>query len=300
MSFSCEDGPAQRRPSHPQRLANPAILNQVALTNTVQTEQDKARQELLKEKGKIPRHIAVIMDGNGRWAQQKGDLRLLGHREGVESVRDITETCAQLGVEHLTLYAFSTENWSRPPEEVSGLFRILVSSLEREAENLHRNNIRLVTIGQTDRFPKPIRESLDRVIRLTQDNDGLELCLALSYSGRWDITEAVRAIAEEVRSGRLEPGQIDDQCISQHLSTADKPDPELVVRTSGEFRVSNFLLWQLAYSEIYVTDIFWPDFRRNELYKAIESFQKRDRRFGKIKDRYTKGLGSAVIRRLIS
>ena len=240
------------------------------------------------------------MDGNGRWAQQKGDLRLLGHREGVESVRDITETCAQLGVEHLTLYAFSTENWSRPPEEVSGLFRILVSSLEREAENLHRNNIRLVTIGQTDRFPKPIRESLSRVIRLTQDNDGLELCLALSYSGRWDITEAVRAIAEEVLSGRLDPSQIDDQCISQHLSTADKPDPELVVRTSGEFRVSNFLLWQLAYSEIYVTDIFWPDFRRNELYKAIESFQKRDRRFGKIKDRYTKGLGSAVIRRLIS
>lgn len=275
-------------------------MNQVALTNTVQTEQDKSRQELLKEQGKIPRHIAVIMDGNGRWAQEKGDLRLLGHREGVESVRDITETCAQLGVEHLTLYAFSTENWSRPPEEVSGLFRILVSSLEREAENLHRNNIRLVTIGQTDRFPKPIRESLNRVIRLTKDNDGLELCLALSYSGRWDITEAVRAIAEEVRSGRLDPSQIDDQCISQHLSTADKPDPELVVRTSGEFRVSNFLLWQLAYSEIYVTDIFWPDFRRNELYKAIESFQKRDRRFGKIKDRYTKGLGSAVIRRLIS
>ena len=275
-------------------------MNQVALTNTVQTEQDKSRQELLKEQGKIPRHIAVIMDGNGRWAQEKGDLRLLGHREGVESVRDITETCAQLGVEHLTLYAFSTENWSRPPEEVSGLFRILVSSLEREAENLHRNNIRLVTIGQTDRFPKPIRESLNRVIRLTQDNDGLELCLALSYSGRWDITEAVRAIAEEVLSGRLDPSQIDDQCISQHLSTADKPDPELVVRTSGEFRVSNFLLWQLAYSEIYVTDIFWPDFRRNELYKAIESFQKRDRRFGKIKDRYTKGLGSAVIRRLIS
>lgn len=275
-------------------------MNHVALTNTVQSEQDKARQELLKSQGSIPRHIAVIMDGNGRWAQKKGDLRLLGHREGVESVRDITETCAQLGVEHLTLYAFSTENWRRPAEEVNGLFRILVSSLEREAQNLHRNNIRLATIGQTDRFPKPIRESLARVIRLTQDNDGLELCLALSYSGRWDITEAVRAIARDVKEGNLDPADIDDQLIARHLATGDTPDPELVVRTSGEFRVSNFLLWQLAYSEIYVTDIFWPDFRRNELYKAIESFQKRERRFGAIKERYTKGLGSAVIRRLIS
>lgn len=270
------------------------------LTSKEQTGQDAERQQLLAANGSIPRHIAIIMDGNGRWAQEKGDLRLFGHRAGVESVRDITEACAQLGVGHLTLYAFSTENWGRPTQEVNGLMKILSSSLQKEAQNLHRNNIRLVTIGQIEKFPEECQDQLNEVMDLTRDNDGMDLCLALSYSGRWDITEAVRKIAEQVRLGEVLPGEIDDAMISAHLSTAHIPDPELIIRTSGEFRISNFLLWQLAYSEIYVTSTFWPDFRREELYKAIESFQSRDRRFGKIKHGYTKRLTSSVIRKLIS
>lgn len=276
------------------------ILSQAELTRTKQTPEDQETQELLKQSGPIPRHIAVIMDGNGRWAQQRGDLRLFGHRAGVDSVRDITESCAQLGVKHLTLYTFSTENWGRPDDEVNGLMKLLVKTLGKEAENLHRNNIRLVTIGQTERFPAEIQDRINEVKELTKDNTMMELCLALSYSGRWDITQAVQQIAEKVSLGKLQSEEIDDHCISEHLTTFGKPDPELVIRTSGEFRVSNFLLWQLAYSEFYVTDTFWPDFRRLELYEAIRSFQKRDRRFGKIKNGVTNSISSAVIRKLMS
>lgn len=270
------------------------------LTSKEQSEQDKLRQSGLVTSGSIPRHIAIIMDGNGRWAQEKGDLRLFGHRAGVESVRDITEACAQLGVSHLTLYAFSTENWGRPSQEVNGLMKILSSSLQKEAQTLNRNNIRLVTIGQIDKFPGECRNQLCEVMELTKNNNRMDLCLALSYSGRWDITEAVKKIAEKVSGGEIRPEDIDDAMISSHLSTAHIPDPELIIRTSGEFRISNFLLWQLAYSEIFVTNTLWPDFRRDELYKAIESFQARDRRFGKIKTGYTKRLTSSVIRKLIS
>ena len=257
-------------------------MKELNLTNTEQTQEDKNRQALLKETGEIPEHIAIIMDGNGRWAKSRGSIRLHGHKVGVDSVRDITEACAQIGVKYLTLYAFSTENWGRPTTEVSGLMRLLVSSLRKEAENLHRNDIQLVTIGQKNRFPKDCQAELDEAIDLTKENTRMQLCLALSYSGRWDITEAVKKIAEHVKAGRLDPSLINDQMISDHLSTANVPDPDLIIRTSGEYRISNFLLWQLAYSELYITEQYWPDFRRNELYKAIGSYQKRDRRFGKI------------------
>ncbi len=258
-------------------------MKKLTLTNTEQTEADQEKQLELKKSGEIPEHIAIIMDGNGRWARSKGSIRLHGHKVGVDSVRDITESCAQLGVKYLTLYAFSTENWGRPSAEVSGLMRLLVSSLRKEADNLHENNIRLVTIGQTDRFPDDCKKQLQEAIDLTEHNDRLQLCLALSYSGRWDITEAVKKIATHVKEGRLDPMLINDQMIADHLSTAEVPDPDLIIRTSGEYRISNFLLWQLAYSELYMTERFWPDFRRDELYKAIDSYQSRDRRFGKIK-----------------
>ncbi|MEQ9263840.1 MAG: isoprenyl transferase [Balneolaceae bacterium] len=257
-------------------------MKELTLTNTIQSQKDKERQNLMKESGEIPEHIAIIMDGNGRWAKSRGSIRIHGHKVGVDSVRDITEACAQIGVKYLTLYAFSTENWGRPSAEVRGLMRILVSSLRKEADNLHKNNIQLVTIGQMDRFPKDCQKELQEAIDLTKDNTRLQLCLALSYSGRWDITQAVKKISQHVKEGRLDPALINDQMISDHLSTAAFPDPDLIIRTSGEYRISNFLLWQLAYSELYITEQYWPDFRRNELYEAIASFQKRDRRFGKV------------------
>lgn len=257
-------------------------MKELTLTKKVQTDQDKATQDALCSMGEIPEHIAIIMDGNGRWAKSKGSIRLHGHKVGVDSIRDITEACAQLGVKYLTLYAFSTENWGRPTAEVRGLIRLLVTSLRKEAENLHENNIRLFTIGQMDRFPVDCQYELEEAMDLTEGNSRLQLCLALSYSGRWDITEAVKKIAQHVKDSRLDPKLINDQMIADHLSTANVPDPDLIIRTSGEYRISNFLLWQLAYSELYITEKYWPDFRRNELYNAIKSYQKRDRRFGKL------------------
>lgn len=259
-------------------------MKELTLTNNKQTDEDKEKQELLQNSGEVPTHIAIIMDGNGRWAKSKGSIRIHGHKVGVDSVRDITESCAQLGVKYLTLYAFSTENWGRPSAEVQALMKLLVSSLRKEADNLNKNDIRLATIGQMNRFPKSCQNELQEAIELTKENKRLELCLALSYSGRWDITEAVKKIAHHVKDGRLDPDLINDQMISDHLSTADVPDPDLIIRTSGEYRISNFLLWQLAYSELYITKTYWPDFRRDELYEAIRSYQERDRRFGKIPD----------------
>ena len=224
------------------------------------------------------------MDGNGRWAKAKGRMRIFGHQAGVESVRDITEACAQLGVEYLTLYTFSTENWSRPGDEVSALMQILVQSLRKETRRLNENDVRLQAIGQIERFPEVCQNELREAIALTKDNKRLQLNLALSYSGRWDITQAVRKIAERARTGELEPADIDDAMITSELVTAGIPDPDLIIRTSGEMRISNFLLWQLAYSELYITEAFWPDFRRDELYKAIQSYQKRERRFGKVSE----------------
>lgn len=276
-------------------------MKKLTLTNTEQTKADQEKQLELKKSGEIPEHIAIIMDGNGRWARSKGSIRLHGHKVGVDSVRDITESCAQLGVKYLTLYAFSTENWGRPSAEVRGLMRLLVSSLRKEADNLHENNIKLVTIGQTDRFPEDCKKQLKEAIELTEDNDRLQLCLALSYSGRWDITEAVKKIGNHVKEGRLDPTLINDQMITDHLSTAEVPDPDLIIRTSGEYRISNFLLWQLAYSELYITEQFWPDFRRDELYKAIDSYQSRDRRFGKVgSSEDEKGLAARLLKTKIS
>lgn len=279
---------------------NKMSLKPLSLTDHNQTEEDKKLQARVKSSGPIPEHIAIIMDGNGRWAQKKGNIRLFGHKAGVESVRDITESCAQLGVGYLTLYAFSTENWNRPSSEINGLMKLLVQTLRNEAERLNKNDIRLVTIGQTDRLPEICQQQLKEVIELTKDNSRMQLCLALSYSGRWDIKEAVRNIAEEVQKGNIQPDQIDDELISSFLSTAAVPDPDLIIRTSGEYRISNFLLWQLAYSELYITETYWPDFRRDELYQAIFSFQKRDRRFGKIKNGHNKSLSTSVINQITS
>ena len=272
----------------------------LSITDSNQTEEDKKLQERVKSSGPIPDHIAIIMDGNGRWAQKKGNIRLFGHKAGVESVRDITESCAQLGVGYLTLYAFSTENWNRPPSEINGLMKLLVQTLRNEAERLNRNDIKLVTIGQTERLPGKCQAQLEEVIDLTKDNKRMQLCLALSYSGRWDIKEAVKSIAGEVKKGNIEPDEVDDELISSFLSTAKVPDPDLIIRTSGEYRISNFLLWQLAYSELYITETCWPDFRRDELYQAIFSFQKRDRRFGKVKNGHNKSLTTTVINQIRS
>ena len=271
-------------------------MKQISLTNKEQDKADKKRQEQLVSGGEIPVHIAIIMDGNGRWATKKGNLRTHGHKAGVDSVRDITEACAQIGVKHLTLYAFSTENWERPKTEVNALMRILVNSLRKEADNLNENDIKLDMIGQVERFPSVCQRELREVMDLTRDNERLHLCLALSYSGRWDITEAVKKLARQVRDNELDPEEINDKLISDHLSTADFPDPDLIIRTSGEYRISNFLLWQLAYSELYITETYWPDFRRDELYKAIQSYQNRERRFGKVpeKNSQKKTAGSIV------
>lgn len=265
-------------------------LEPLSITGNDQTEEDKKIQERVKSSGPLPGHIAIIMDGNGRWAQKKGNIRLFGHKAGVESVKDITESCAQLGVKYLTLYAFSTENWNRSPSEVNGLMKLLVQTLRNEAECLNKNDIKLVTIGQIERLPDRCQNQLQEAIDLTKDNKRVQLCLALSYSGRWDIKEAVKAISRKVQDGNIHPDQIDDELIGSHLSTAPMPDPDLIIRTSGEYRISNFLLWQLAYSELYITETYWPDFRRDELYQAIFSFQKRDRRYGKVKNGHNKTL----------
>lgn len=275
-------------------------LEPLNLTDGKQSDEDKKIQEDLQKSGSVPDHIAIIMDGNGRWAQKKGNIRLHGHKAGVESVRDVTESCAQLGVKYLTLYAFSTENWNRPSSEINGLMKLLVQALRNEADRLNRNDIKLITIGQIERLPAKCQRQLQEVKELTKDNSRMQLCLALSYSGRWDITEAVKHIAHDVQAGDLNPEKIDDQLISSYLSTAAIPDPDLIIRTSGEYRISNFLLWQLAYSELYITETYWPDFRRDELYDGIRSFQKRDRRYGKVRNGHNKSLSATVINQIIS
>jgi undecaprenyl diphosphate synthase len=222
------------------------------------------------------------MDGNGRWAKQQGRTRVAGHREGVESVRDITEACAQLGVQHLTLYTFSTENWQRPPKEVVALMELLVRTIRREVGRLQENNIRVQTLGQLDRLPKRAAAEMREAEELTRNNTRMTLNLALSYSGRWELARAARLIAEKAAAGRLDPSSVDEDAIAAHLTTAGMPDPDLLIRTGGDLRVSNFLLWQLAYTEIYLTEQFWPAFRRTSLYAAVEDFQNRERRFGRV------------------
>ncbi|MBS1506840.1 MAG: isoprenyl transferase [Bacteroidetes bacterium] len=230
----------------------------------------------------LPKHIAVIMDGNGRWAKSKGAARIFGHRNAVQSVKEITEGCGELGVKFLTLYAFSTENWGRPKEEVDGLMELLVNTLQKEIKTLHQNKVRLKIIGQIDSLPKFCQKNLLEAMEATKMNTGLTLLLALSYSGRMEIAEAARKIAEKVKLGLIDPDQVDERFFEENLETQGIPDPELLIRTSGEIRISNFLLWQIAYTELYFTSKLWPDFRKEDLYEAICSYQKRERRFGKV------------------
>jgi undecaprenyl diphosphate synthase len=230
---------------------------------------------------RLPRHIAIIMDGNGRWAEEKGQDRLYGHFHGVESVRNIVEGCAELGIEYLTLYAFSTENWDRPVMEVTGLMELLVETIRKEVPILNKNNIRLHVIGALDMLPEYAHNALQEALQLTSQNTGLNLVMALSYSSRWELVEAVRKVAIDVKAGKLDPAAINQDLLSQYLATSEFPDPELMIRTSGEYRISNFLLYQLAYAELYFTSTRWPDFRKENLYEAIVDFQKRERRFGK-------------------
>lgn len=230
---------------------------------------------------RLPGHIAIIMDGNGRWAKEKGQDRLFGHYHGVESVRDIVEGCAELGIGYLTLYAFSTENWDRPENEVAGLMELLVQTIRKETETLNKNNIKLHVIGDLGMMPRNAVNELNESMDITARNTGLNLVMALSYSSRWELTQAVKQVAEEVKQGKLSPDTITQEVFQKYLCTANFPDPELMIRTSGEFRISNFLLYQLAYTELYFTDVRWPDFRKENLYAAILDYQSRERRFGK-------------------
>jgi len=231
---------------------------------------------------RLPEHVAIIMDGNGRWAQERNQPRIAGHRAGARSVRDIVTECSRVGIKYLTLYSFSTENWKRPQEEVQALMELCVEYLAKERQELTQNNIRFLQIGRREGLPKPVLDALDQTTALTAGCTGLTLCLAINYSSRAEITDAVRAIAADVKAGRLDPDTIDEHTVSAHLYTAGLPDPDLLIRTAGELRVSNYLLWQISYAEIHVTDVFWPDFGVDDLHRAVEDYASRRRRFGGI------------------
>ena len=230
---------------------------------------------------RLPKHVAVIMDGNGRWAEQKGKLRIFGHRNGVKAVKATIESAAKANIKFITLYAFSTENWNRPKAEVNGLMELLVDTIKKETKTLNKNNIRLLAIGDESQLPLNCQQKLREAINETSNNKHMTLVLALNYSSKWEIAEAIKTIATKVKNNELKTEDIDSDCISNHLSTKEIPDPELLIRTSGEHRISNFLLWQIAYTELYFTPTLWPDFRESDFYDAIVSFQNRERRFGK-------------------
>jgi undecaprenyl diphosphate synthase len=238
----------------------------------------------LLDKKNIPQHIAVIMDGNGRWAQKKGAMRIFGHKNALAAVRETIEGASEIGVGFLTLYAFSTENWSRPKEEIDALMELLVNAITDETPTMMKNNIRLRAIGNIVSLPKGCQAKLQEAVAMTSGNTGLTVVLALSYSGRWELEDAVKQIVKKVEAGQLKSEDISQQVIAAHLNTNEYPDPELLIRTSGEIRISNFLLWQLAYSELYFTKVLWPDFRKEHLFAAIVDYQKRERRFGKTGD----------------
>ncbi len=233
----------------------------------------------------LPRHIAIIMDGNGRWAKKKGVERLFGHRNGVESVRQVVEAAGDLGIEYLTLYAFSTENWNRPRTEIDGLMTLLTNTIANETKKLNENNVRLLVIGNITDLTNSVQKHLMNAVKLTSRNTGLRLVLALSYSGRWEITEAAKQMCKDVQSGKLDPEVVDSCLLESYLATSFMPDPELLIRTSGERRISNFLLWQLAYTELYFTPVLWPDYRKENFYEAIIDYQRRERRFGKVDEK---------------
>ena len=249
---------------------------------------DEKSQEALKQSGEIPTHIAIIMDGNGRWAKKRGLPRVAGHKRGVDTVKEIVEACAEIGVKYLTLYTFSTENWKRPKDEVSMLMRLLLNSLRERVNELNENDVRLTTIGDTESLPLEVQKQLSEDIERTKNNKKMVLNLALSYSGRWELLEAIKKISDLSAKGKLSAEDIDEKLVSSFLTTKEIPDPDLVIRTSGEFRVSNFLLWQIAYSEFIITETLWPDFSKFDLYDAIRIFQKRERRFGKVSEQITK------------
>ena len=236
------------------------------------------------DKNKLPQHVAVIMDGNGRWAKMHGKPRIFGHKNGVKSVREVSEAAAELGIKYLTLYAFSTENWSRPALEISALMGLLVETIRNEVSTLNKNNIKLESIGDISKLPAKSYKALLEGIENTKNNTGLTLILALNYSSRSELTSAVKKMANEVKEGRLDPEEINEHTINANLDTANYPDPELLIRTSGEQRISNYLLWQIAYCELYFTEVFWPDFRKVNFYEALIDFQNRERRFGKISE----------------
>lgn len=247
---------------------------------------DQLMQQI--DRDSLPQHIAIIMDGNGRWAKERGKQRIFGHQSAVQSVREVSEASAEIGVKYLTLYAFSTENWSRPLAEVTGLMALLAQNITNEVSTMNRNSIKLNAIGDLKSLPKSNYEQLMQAIEDTNYNTRMTLTLALSYSGRWDLMQATRRMAQDVADGKLLPADINDSIISSYLSTAEMPDPELLIRTSGEERISNFLLWQLAYSELYFTPKYWPDFRKADLYEAILNYQHRERRFGKTSEQIAK------------
>jgi len=238
--------------------------------------------------GNVPQHVAIIMDGNGRWARQQGHERLFGHNFGVESVRETLRAAQNTGVKYLTLYAFSTENWNRPKAEVDGLMDLLVTTITNEVDELDRNNVKIGTIGDAPGLPDNCRTALHQAIERTSKNTGVNLILALNYSSRWELMEAVKEIAREVKEGKLNVDEITNETIGNHLTTQSIPDPELLIRTSGEHRVSNFLLWQIAYTEFHFTEVLWPDFKEEDLYKAILDYQSRERRFGMVSEQLNK------------
>ncbi|TLX76930.1 isoprenyl transferase [Labilibacter sediminis] len=244
------------------------------------------KDQLIKER--LPKHVAIIMDGNGRWAKKRGNSRVFGHKNGVKAVRAVTEAAAELEIDYVTLYAFSTENWRRPKMEVDALMSLLVKTISAETKTLNKNNVRLAVIGCIDTLPKDVRVKLMECIDATSQNTGLTLCLALSYSSRWEITEAVKNIATAVKNDELNVEDIDADVISNNLTTQGIPDPELMIRTSGELRISNFLMWQLAYAELYFCDTLWPDFQKQDFYEALMDFQSRERRFGKTSEQLKK------------
>lgn len=240
--------------------------------------------KIKSNKEKVPVHVAIIMDGNGRWAKKNGKERIYGHQEGTKSVKEVIRASVNAGVKYLTLYAFSKENWRRPKEEVDFLMELLIRSIESELDELKSNGIRLLVIGDTDSLPEKVKDKVDNALEETKNNDTLYLIIALNYGSRWEITQMTKKIAERVKKGEIDVADIDDKMVASHLTTAGIPDPELMIRTSGEKRISNFLLWQLAYTELYFTDKFWPEFKEADFYEAILDYQKRERRFGKISE----------------
>ncbi|HNX78833.1 MAG TPA: isoprenyl transferase [Prolixibacteraceae bacterium] len=236
---------------------------------------------------KVPRHVAIIMDGNGRWAARHGSVRTIGHEQGIEAVRSTVEGAGEIGIDYLTLFAFSTENWYRPVEEVNALMSLLVHAIDAETDNLMKNNVRVTVIGETSKLPEHVRLKLMGCVDRLKNNTGLTVIFALSYSSKWEITEAARKIASDVLEGKVNPDDINNQLFEKYLSTSGIPDPELLIRTSGEYRISNFLLWQIAYAELYFTEVLWPDFRKEDLFRAIQAFQDRERRFGLTSEQIT-------------